>query len=88
LVLKNNPKYYPIRAIFTKQHQNASKNIQLFVVFDFSRSICGFCLDRFEFEHPYMQGASSNYNFSLVYGLHLKYKIVTTMLFDKNTYNI
>jgi len=49
---KGNPKFDPIIAIFPKQHPNTSKHIWFFEVFGFFGLVCGFILDRFEFEHP------------------------------------
>ena len=45
LVLKINPKFDLIQAVFTKCHPNTSNNIRFCVVFGFFGSICGFNLD-------------------------------------------
>ena len=51
-VLKNQSKVRCNQAVFTKCHPNTSNNIRFCAVFGFFRSVCGFNLDRFGFEHP------------------------------------
>jgi len=54
LVLKNQSKIQSNLSIFTKCHPNTPNNIRFCAVFSFFISVCGFNLDQFGFEHPYI----------------------------------